>query len=321
MIDYERKNIPLARELRKNMTPWERKLWHRFLKDYPVRFQRQKAIDRFIVDFYCAKAQLVIELDGGGHYEPQARMADAERTSTLQSRGLKVLRFCNTDAGKNFDGVCQAIDEAVRISLPQSPAATAPSSEGACNGEKSCEAPRPLRRELPAKRAEGENTLAASADAGARRRQISMKTITIYTDGACSGNPGPGGFGAILRYNGQEKELSGGEALTTNNRMELLGVITALEALKEPCQVELYSDSKYVVDALSKGWAEGWRKRGWIKSDKKPALNPDLWARLLELTAAHKVTCHWVKGHAENVYNNRCDALAVAQRDRYAAMK
>ncbi len=148
-----------------------------------------------------------------------------------------------------------------------------------------------------------------------------MKTITIYTDGACSGNPGPGGFGAILRYNGQEKELSGGEALTTNNRMELLGVITALEALKEPCQVELYSDSKYVVDALSKGWAEGWRKRGWIKSDKKPALNPDLWARLLELTAAHKVTCHWVKGHAENVYNNRCDALAVAQRDRYAAMK
>ena len=321
MIDYERKNIPLARELRKNMTPWERKLWHRFLKDYPVRFQRQKAIDRFIVDFYCAKAQLVIELDGGGHYEPQARMADAERTSTLQSRGLKVLRFCNTDASKNFDGVCQAIDEAVRISLPQSPAATAPSSEGACNGRKSCEAPRPLRRELPAKRAEGENTLAASADAGARRRQISMKTITIYTDGACSGNPGPGGFGAILRYNGQEKELSGGEALTTNNRMELLGVITALEALKEPCQVELYSDSKYVVDALSKGWAEGWRKRGWIKSDKKPALNPDLWARLLELTAAHKVTCHWVKGHAENVYNNRCDALAVAQRDRYAAMK
>ena len=100
--------------------------------------------------------------------------------------------------------------------------------------------------------------------------------------------------------------------------MELLGVITALEALKEPCAVDLYSDSKYVVDALTKGWAEGWRRRGWVKADKKPALNPDLWARLLDLTARHELTCHWVKGHAENEYNNRCDALAVAQRDKYA---
>ncbi len=143
-----------------------------------------------------------------------------------------------------------------------------------------------------------------------------MKTVTIYTDGACSGNPGPGGWGAILSYNGREKELSGGERQTTNNRMELTAVISALEALREPCVVELYSDSKYVIDALSKGWAESWRKKNWIKSDKKPALNPDLWERLLDLTAVHTVRYHWVKGHADNEYNNRCDALAVAERDR-----
>ena len=145
-----------------------------------------------------------------------------------------------------------------------------------------------------------------------------MKTVTIYTDGACSGNPGPGGWGAILRYKNIEKELSGGEAHTTNNRMELLGVINALQALKEPCIVELWSDSKYVVDALEKGWAEGWRKRGWVKPDKKPALNPDLWEQLLELTRRHEMRCHWVKGHADNPYNNRCDALAVAARERFA---
>ena len=145
-----------------------------------------------------------------------------------------------------------------------------------------------------------------------------MKTVTIYTDGACSGNPGPGGWGAILRYQGQEKELCGGAAMTTNNRMELTGVISALQALKEPCIVELYSDSKYVVDALEKGWAEGWKKKGWIKSDKKPALNPDLWELLLELCHKHEVHCHWVKGHAENEYNNRCDALATGQRDIYS---
>ena len=144
------------------------------------------------------------------------------------------------------------------------------------------------------------------------------KTVTIYTDGACSGNPGPGGWGAILRYGGHEKELSGGEKCTTNNRMELMGVISALKALREPCTVELYSDSKYVTDALSKGWAEGWKKRGWIKSDKKPALNPDLWEELLELTGIHEVRCHWVKGHAENEYNNRCDELAVEARSRFA---
>ena len=140
-----------------------------------------------------------------------------------------------------------------------------------------------------------------------------MKTVTLYTDGACSGNPGPGGWGAILSYNGVEKELSGGESATTNNRMELLAVISGLEALKEPCHVELYSDSKYVIDGLSKGWAASWRKNGWRKADKKPALNPDLWERLLNLTEKHKLSYHWVKGHADNPYNNRCDQLAVAQ--------
>ena len=145
-----------------------------------------------------------------------------------------------------------------------------------------------------------------------------MKQIEIYTDGACSGNPGPGGWGAVLRYNGREKEISGGEAQTTNNRMELTAVIAALECLKEPCTVELYSDSKYVIDALSKGWAVSWRKKGWIKSDKKPALNVDLWERLLKLTEAHEMRYHWVKGHADNEYNNRCDALAVAEREKFA---
>ena len=140
-----------------------------------------------------------------------------------------------------------------------------------------------------------------------------MKTVTLYTDGACSGNPGPGGWGAILEFMGHEKEMSGGEESTTNNRMELTAVIRGLQALKEPCIVELYSDSKYVIDGLQKGWAESWRRRGWIKSDKKPALNPDLWGQLLDLTEKHTLHYHWVKGHAENEKNNRCDQLAVAQ--------
>ena len=144
-----------------------------------------------------------------------------------------------------------------------------------------------------------------------------MKTVTLYTDGACSGNPGPGGWGVILEYMGIEKELSGGEDNTTNNRMELTAVIRGLQALKEPCVVELYSDSKYVIDALEKGWAWGWKKRGWIKSDKKPALNPDLWEQLLALTQKHEVHYHWVKGHAENPYNNRCDELAVAESHKF----
>lgn len=144
-----------------------------------------------------------------------------------------------------------------------------------------------------------------------------MKQVTIYTDGACSGNPGPGGWGAVLLYGDFKKELSGGERQTTNNRMELTGVITALEALKEPCAVDLYSDSKYVIDALEKGWAKGWRARGWIKADKKPALNSDLWGQLLTLCEFHKVNLHWVKGHAANAYNNRCDELAVAESQKY----
>ena len=144
-----------------------------------------------------------------------------------------------------------------------------------------------------------------------------MKTVTLYTDGACSGNPGPGGWGAILLYNGHELALSGGEARTTNNRMELTAVIEALQKLKEPCIVELYSDSKYVIDALEKGWAWGWKKRGWVKSDKKPALNPDLWDTLLSLTQKHELHYHWVKGHADNEYNNRCDTMAVAESRKF----
>ena len=139
-----------------------------------------------------------------------------------------------------------------------------------------------------------------------------MKHVDIYTDGACSGNPGPGGYGAVLVYNGKEKELSGGEAQTTNNRMELTAVIAALEALKEPCEVTLTTDSKYVSDAVLQGWARSWRSRGWKKGDGKAALNPDLWSRLLDLLDIHKVEFVWVKGHAGHPYNERCDALAVA---------
>ena len=144
-----------------------------------------------------------------------------------------------------------------------------------------------------------------------------MKTVKLYTNGACSGNPGPGGWGAILEFNGVQKELSGGAEKTTNNRMELTAVIEGLRALKEPCRVELYSDSKYVIDALEKGWAVGWQKRGWVKSDKSPALNPDLWETLLALCKQHSVTCHWVKGHAQNEKNNRCDELAVAESRKF----
>jgi len=142
------------------------------------------------------------------------------------------------------------------------------------------------------------------------------KDVTIYTDGACSGNPGPGGWGAILKYGDTEKELSGGENPTTNNRMELLAVISALEALKEPCKVTLYSDSKYVCDGIGKGWARSWRAKGWLKSDKTPAKNPDLWDRLLNILDVHSVKFVWVKGHAENAYNNRCDELAVIESKR-----
>lgn len=145
-----------------------------------------------------------------------------------------------------------------------------------------------------------------------------MKQVTIYTDGACSGNPGPGGWGAILEYNGHRKELSGGDPATTNNRMELIGVISALRALNEPCEVALYTDSQYVVNAIEKGWAVKWRANGWMRNKKDPALNPDLWEQLLDLCTTHRVTFHWVKGHADNPNNNRCDQLAVQERLKFA---
>jgi ribonuclease HI len=139
-----------------------------------------------------------------------------------------------------------------------------------------------------------------------------MKEINLYTDGACSGNPGKGGYGAILSYNGHEKVMSEGFVLTTNNRMELLAAIVGLEALKEPCTVKLYSDSKYLVDAIEKGWVYSWKKKGWKKSDGKPALNSDLWERMLFQLKRHSVSLIWLKGHAGHEYNERCDSLAVA---------
>ena len=138
------------------------------------------------------------------------------------------------------------------------------------------------------------------------------KFIEIFTDGACSGNPGPGGWGAVLRYETFEKELSGGEDNTTNNRMELTACIKALQALKEPCIVLLTTDSKYVSDGINLGWAKSWRRNGWRKADKKPALNSDLWELLLNLCETHDVTFNWIKGHAGHPENERCDQLAVA---------
>ena len=140
-----------------------------------------------------------------------------------------------------------------------------------------------------------------------------MKKVNIYTDGACSGNPGPGGWGAILEFNGREKELSGCEAETTNNKMELTAVIEALKALKEPCEVTVTTDSQYVCNGINLGWAKGWKANGWKKADKKPALNVELWDELLSLCEAHKVSFVWIKGHDGHPYNERCDRLAVAQ--------
>lgn len=274
-----------AQQLRKNATKEENCLWYQFLRTHPYQFKRQEVIGGYIVDFFCPKAGLVIELDGGQHYEEKGIQYDEERTQYLEEvRGLCVLRFTNLDINQNFEGVCLAIDQMLQR--------IAPSSVTAC-------------------------AMPASPRGEAFKKEKPMKTVTIYTDGACSGNPGPGGWGAILMYGPHKKEMSGGEGHTTNNRMELTGVITALEALKEPCVVELYSDSKYVIDALDKGWAKGWRAKGWVKADKKPALNPDLWGRLLDLCDYHQVNLHWVKGHAENPYNNRCDELAVAESQKY----
>ena len=146
-----------------------------------------------------------------------------------------------------------------------------------------------------------------------------MKEVSIYTDGACRGNPGPGGYGAILVYGTHERELSGGEPVTTNNRMELLAAIEALSALKEPCRVTLTSDSKYLVDAISLGWLESWRARGYKRGRNEPVLNADLWERLYALLSQHEVTLVWVKGHNGHPYNERCDALATAFADSLGA--
>ena len=141
---------------------------------------------------------------------------------------------------------------------------------------------------------------------------MNKKFVELYTDGACRGNPGKGGYGVILKYGDIEKELSAGYECTTNNRMELLAAITGLEALKVPCRVDLYTDSKYLADSIEKGWVYGWQKKGWKKADGKPALNVDLWQRMLRLLETHQVKIKWIKGHAGHPKNERCDALAVA---------
>lgn len=143
-----------------------------------------------------------------------------------------------------------------------------------------------------------------------------MKSVEIYTDGACSGNPGPGGWGAVLMYGEHKREISGGEPMTTNNRMELTAVIEALSKLSEPCAVTLYTDSKYVSDAINKGWLKSWQQKGWRKKDGE-VKNPELWQALLPLLNKHSVNFVWVRGHADNEYNNRCDQLAVAYRRKF----
>lgn len=144
-----------------------------------------------------------------------------------------------------------------------------------------------------------------------------MKKVELYTDGACRGNPGRGGWGAILVYGDKEKELSGGEPMTTNNRMELMAAIEGLAALRVPCEVTLTSDSKYLVDAINKGWLESWKKNGWRKADKSAVLNVELWKRIDMLLAVHNVSFVWVHGHTGHPYNERCDALATAFADSF----
>ena len=144
-----------------------------------------------------------------------------------------------------------------------------------------------------------------------------MKTVEIFTDGACKGNPGPGGWGAILRYNNKEKEISGGENNTTNNRMEITALIESLKILKESCNVNIYSDSQYVCNAISKGWAKKWRSNGWKRNQTQSALNADLWEILLELCEKHKVKIHWVRGHSGHPENERCDQLAVLESQKF----
>lgn len=144
-----------------------------------------------------------------------------------------------------------------------------------------------------------------------------MKEVTIYTDGACSGNPGAGGWGTILVYKGREREMSGGAAETTNNRMELTAVIEGLKALKEACKVTVVTDSQYVANGINLGWAQSWKANGWRKKDRKPALNPELWDELLTLISKHEVTIEWVKGHDGHPENERCDKMAVAESQKF----
>lgn len=155
------------------------------------------------------------------------------------------------------------------------------------------------------------------ADLNVSLQENYMKEVTIYTDGACSGNPGPGGWGAILKYKDTIREMSGGEKQTTNNRMELIAVISALSVLKESCEVSLYTDSQYISKAINEGWLKSWREKGWKRKEGE-LKNADLWKELDRLLSIHNVTFHWVKGHADNEFNNRCDKLAVAERDKYA---
>ncbi len=150
---------------------------------------------------------------------------------------------------------------------------------------------------------------------GLERKDKIVKQVSIYTDGACSGNPGPGGWGAILIYKSVQKEISGFDPATTNNRMELMGVIRALELLKEPCLVSIYSDSAYFCNAINNGWLQNWKKNDFIKADKQPVENIDLWKEILKLSARHAISVHKVKGHADNEFNNRCDRLARAEID------
>lgn len=152
------------------------------------------------------------------------------------------------------------------------------------------------------------------------KNKVNRFTVDIYTDGACSGNPGPGGWAAILECPAIDysKEISGGEHLTTNNRMELTAVLSALSELKKPCDVNLWTDSRYIVDAMTKGWAVKWKANGWMRNKKDKALNPDLWERILALCNVHNVTFNWVKGHADNPKNNRCDELAVYESRKHA---
>jgi len=145
----------------------------------------------------------------------------------------------------------------------------------------------------------------------------SRKTVVAHTDGACSGNPGPGGWAAVLSFNGSERELSGGDRQTTNNRMELQAVISALESLREPCVVRMHTDSTYIVKAFTEGWIAGWQRRSWLTSAKKPVANQDLWEELIALCSVHEVEWIWVRGHANDALNERCDRLAVLQRDRH----